>query len=164
MRFNQGRYAKAIGIGIGIGYLVLGGMAAGGNGQTAVPEYRSANALDALVSTTEDGLVAHSATADPAARTLIVRRERSGDVELHERMNDVTIVRSGSAVMIMGGRLEGGRVTAPGEYLGGEIVGGRRYDLRPGDVLWIPAGVPHQMILPEGGSFTYLVVKSDAAP
>jgi uncharacterized RmlC-like cupin family protein len=160
MKLSRMKIVQAIGV--GLGYVILTGMAGGEAGQAA-PEYISGSSLDASVSAASEAPVAHSATADPASRTLIVRRSRSGDVELHENSNDVTIARAGSAVMIMGGRVEGDHVTSPGEHLGGTIIGGQRFDLHPGDVLWIPAGVPHQMILPEGGSFTYLVVKSDAA-
>ena len=53
-------------------------------------------------------------------------------------------------------------VGAPGTGGGGEIVGGTRYPVAPGDVLWIPAGQPHQVILPAGASFTYVVAKYEA--
>jgi quercetin dioxygenase-like cupin family protein len=63
----------------------------------------------------------------------------------------------------MGGRVQGNRETAPDEWRGGTIEGGRTYELAPGDVVWIPAGVPHQVLVPAGGSFDYLVVKTPKA-
>jgi mannose-6-phosphate isomerase-like protein (cupin superfamily) len=123
-------------------------------------EHVPAATLKHYVATAKDGLVFRSATADPASRTLIVKREKDGDVELHDQMNDVMVVQGGEGTMLMGGRAEGQRQTRPGEWVGGRIVGGQSYRMRPGDVLWIPAGIPHQMLIPPGGSFTYLAIKS----
>lgn len=126
----------------------------------AAPEHIADQTLKEYVSRTKDGLVARPATTDPASRTLVVRRERSGETEVHKAMNDVIVARDGAATIVMGGRAEGGRQTSPGEWLGGRIVGGREYSLRPGDVLWIPAGTPHRMLIYPGASFSYLAIKS----
>lgn len=120
--------------------------------------------LRAMVATTTDGLAAPPAFADPAAKTVIVRRDRPGEVEVHALLNDVMVAQAGAATLIVGGRAEGGRDTAPNERRGGTIAGGRSYALHPGDVAWIPAGTPHQLVVPRGGSFTYVVVKTDRAP
>ena len=119
--------------------------------------------LRADVAKTENGLVSHPAFADPAAQTVIVRRDGPGEVEIHALLNDVLIAQSGAATLIVGGRAEGGRETAPNERRGGTILGGERHALHPGDVAWIPAGLPHQLLVPRGGSFTYVVVKTDRA-
>ncbi|HEY0313545.1 MAG TPA: AraC family ligand binding domain-containing protein [Allosphingosinicella sp.] len=117
-----------------------------------------------MVATTVDGLVTHAAVADPAARTIVLRRDRPGLVEVHDGLNDVVVAQAGAAVLIAGGRAEGLRHTEAGEWRGGTIVGGERRRLAPGDVAWIPAGVPHQLIVERGGSFTYVVVKTVKAP
>jgi hypothetical protein len=130
-----------------------------GKGQVA-----SAASLKAMVRTTVDGLVTHAAVDDPAARTLIVRRDRPGQVEVHTALNDVVVAQAGTATLLSGGHAEGAGETAVGEWRGGTIVGGERRSLGPGDVAWIPAGVPHQLIVEPGGSFTYVVVKTDKAP
>ena len=39
------------------------------------------------------------------------------------------------------------------------MKGGARQDVRPGDVVHIPAGTPHQMLLKDGETVTYFVVK-----
>jgi mannose-6-phosphate isomerase-like protein (cupin superfamily) len=123
-------------------------------------EHVPAAILKDYVATAKDGLVFRSATADAASRTLIVRREKAGDVEIHDQMNDVMVVQDGEATMVMGGHAEGQKQARPGEWIGGRIVGGQSYKLRAGDVLWIPAGIPHQMLIAPGGSFTYLAIKS----
>ncbi|MDP3738483.1 MAG: hypothetical protein Q8R02_13905 [Hyphomonadaceae bacterium] len=123
-------------------------------------EHVPAATLKHYVATAKDGLVFRSATSDPASRTLVVRREKAGDVELHDHMNDVIVVQAGKATMVMGGHAEGQRQIRPGEWIGGRIDRGQSYAMRPGDVLWIPAGIPHQMLIAPGGSFTYLAIKS----
>jgi hypothetical protein len=128
-----------------------------------VAEVVPAAQLRAFVAVTSNGLVAHPATADPASRTLIVRRDGPGEVEVHALLNDVIVPQAGAATLLVGGHVEGGRETAPNERRGGTIAGGRSYALHPGDVVWIPAGIPHQMIVRRGGSFTYVAVKTDKA-
>jgi mannose-6-phosphate isomerase-like protein (cupin superfamily) len=119
--------------------------------------------LRASVATTANGLVSSPAFADPAARTVIVRRDGPGEVEVHAVLNDVGIVQAGTATLLVGGRVEGGRESAPDEMRGGTIIGGRSETLHPGDAFWIPAGIPHQLIVKRGSSFTYVVVKTDKA-
>ena len=127
-------------------------------------EVTPAARLRAMVATTVDGLVTHAAVGDPAARSIVVRRDRPGLVEVHDGLNDVVVAQAGAAVLLAGGRAEGLRQTEAGEWRGGTIVGGERRNLGPGDVAWIPAGVPHQLIVERGGSFTYVVVKTLKAP
>ncbi len=49
--------------------------------------------------------------------------------------------------------------TGPNEVQGSSIKGGVKHDIGPGDVIEIPAGVPHQFFVAPGTSITYLVVK-----
>jgi mannose-6-phosphate isomerase-like protein (cupin superfamily) len=86
-------------------------------------------------------------------------------VEVHAGLDDVMMVESGSATLLVGGTVTGARQTAPGEQRGGSIDGGATQPLAPGDVMVIPTGVPHQVVVPQGGSVTYVVVKiPPAAP
>ena len=119
--------------------------------------------LRAYVATTTNGLVSHAAFADPAANTVIVRRDGPGEVEIHALLNDVLVAQAGAATLIVDGTIDGGREVAPNERRGGIIAGGRSRALHPGDVAWIPAGLPHQLIVPRGGSFAYVVVKTARA-
>jgi mannose-6-phosphate isomerase-like protein (cupin superfamily) len=123
-------------------------------------QHATTNTLEAAVTTTKDGVAVHTVFADSAANTLFVRRDASGVVERHARQNDVMIARTGTVTMLLGGTIEGGAETSPGEWRGGRIIGGHSQRFDAGDMLWIPAGVPHQMILPKGSSFTYAVVKT----
>lgn len=128
------------------------------------PRYTSAADLAAKVAVTKDGAVNAPIPAGPGAQMLIVRRDGPGEVEVHAKLADFFVVQTGHAEVIVGGSLSGQRDTGPGEQRGGMISGGTRYALGPGDVLWIPAGLPHQVIAPKGGSFQYVVAKVAKAP
>lgn len=92
------------------------------------------------------------------AAILVVRTE-SGEAEAHEVFDDIYMVREGTAVLVYGGTYEGARTTGPGELRGGEIRDGQRQTLTPGDVVVVPAEVPHQVTVAEGGRFVYHVLK-----
>jgi mannose-6-phosphate isomerase-like protein (cupin superfamily) len=120
--------------------------------------------LQAMVAKTTDGLATAPVPAGPGTTMLIARRDADGQVEVHERLNDEFVVRAGTATVLVGGKVEGNKQTAPGEWRGGKVSGAQAYQLGPGDVLWIPAGAPHQVLKPAGG-FTYLAFKfQKAAP
>ncbi len=91
--------------------------------------------------------------------TMIAHREGDGEAEIHDKMADLFVVQSGEATLIVGGSVPGGKVTAPGETRGPSITGGERKKLGPGDVVHIPATVPHQMLVAPGKQVTYFVMK-----
>jgi mannose-6-phosphate isomerase-like protein (cupin superfamily) len=93
---------------------------------------------------------------------LIAHREGSGEAELHETQNDVMVVESGEATLVVGGTVVDPRTTAPHEIRGPSIKGGEKKSLAAGDVVHIPVKVPHQMLLESGKQITYFVVKIEA--
>ena len=86
-------------------------------------------------------------------------RSTSGGAEIHAHFDDVMVVLDGSATLIAGGTVIGARTDTHGETKGKEIVNGVKRTIRKGDILHIPAGTPHQLILPKGGQFSAFVVK-----
>jgi mannose-6-phosphate isomerase-like protein (cupin superfamily) len=97
---------------------------------------------------------------DAGAYTVIaLRRTADGEAEVHAEWDDVMMIQEGAATLLSGGEVSGARETSPGELRGGRITGGRRRALAAGDVVTVPAGVPHQMLVGPGQSITYLVVK-----
>jgi uncharacterized RmlC-like cupin family protein len=68
-------------------------------------------------------------------------------------------ISAGQVTMVYGGTIVDAKTTAPGEMRGPSIKGGTEAKLGPGDVLHIPAKVPHQMILGPGVKVTYFVTK-----
>jgi len=68
-------------------------------------------------------------------------------------------VRSGSATLAAGGTMVGGETAEAHEKRHGTIQGGIRRELAAGDIIRIPARVPHQILLTGAQGFTYFVVK-----
>ena len=133
--------------------------------EVAPPLQVSAAELAKMVEKPANGLaVGRVPLGDRDPQVVVARRTRPGEVEVHEAFADILVVRAGRATMMVGGTVAGNRQTGPGEWRGGTITGATAFKLAPGDVLWIPAGVPHQVSMPDGGDFTYLVVKSGKAP
>jgi mannose-6-phosphate isomerase-like protein (cupin superfamily) len=95
----------------------------------------------------------------PNDKFMLSRREADGTVEWHENQVDVFFVESGAATLIVGGTMVGGATTEPHEKRGGSIKGGIRRRLSPGDVVRIPARMPHQLLLDGSRTFTYFVIK-----
>lgn len=90
---------------------------------------------------------------------LIVRREGDGAAETHLTQVDVVTVVSGEGTLVVGGTMVGGKTTAPNEIRGKSITGGVQKPMHAGDVFHIPAGIPHQMLVPK--SMIIQVVKVD---
>ncbi|HEX4276751.1 MAG TPA: AraC family ligand binding domain-containing protein [Bryobacteraceae bacterium] len=92
----------------------------------------------------------------------VVHREGSGEAELHETQSDILFIRSGEAAIIVGGTIPNRRRTTAHEIRGAKIEGGERQPLRPGDILHIAPGTPHQIILDPGQKLDYYAVKISA--
>jgi mannose-6-phosphate isomerase-like protein (cupin superfamily) len=90
---------------------------------------------------------------------LLVRREGDGAAETHLTQVDMITVISGEGTLIVGGTMVDGKTTAPNEIRGKSVTGGVRKPMAAGDVFHIPAGMPHQMLVPK--SLTIQVVKID---
>lgn len=88
----------------------------------------------------------------------VAHRTEPGMVELHDKETDTFYVLDGSATIVTGGTMIGGSVTGPGQQRGTDIRGGQAQRLVKGDVMVIPAGVPH-WFKEVTGSIDYYVVK-----
>ena len=92
----------------------------------------------------------------------ISHREGDGSAELHETQAVIMIVESGEATLVVGGTMVEPKTVKPHEVRGSSIAGGAIKQLTPGDVVHIPAKVPHQLKIATGKTFTYLVIKVDS--
>ncbi len=90
---------------------------------------------------------------------LLARRGETGSSELHEHEADIFIVQSGAATIVTGGKIVKPQTTKLGEIRGSSIEGGERHTLATGDIIHIPAGTPHQLLIDKGTPFAYFVVK-----
>jgi mannose-6-phosphate isomerase-like protein (cupin superfamily) len=82
----------------------------------------------------------------------------SPPAEVHDKETDVMYVTDGEATIVTGGTLLESKVTRPGQLIGSGIQGGETHHLSKGDVIVIPAGIPHWFKeIPQ--SINYYVVK-----
>ncbi len=87
------------------------------------------------------------------------RRDNDGVAEIHTYDTDIFYVLSGSATLVTGGKVVGAKETAPGELRGDTIEGGETRSIAKGDVVVIPAGMPH-WFREVKGPVTYYTVKA----
>ena len=86
-------------------------------------------------------------------------RTASGVGELHENFDDLMIVEEGSATLVTGGSLVDPKPGANGEVRGTSVQGGSSKTIGVGDVVIVPAGVPHQILLEPGTVYKAMVAK-----
>ena len=79
------------------------------------------------------------------------------NAEQHEGAADVYFVVAGSGTVTVGGDIDTKRISRPGEFTG-PIRGGKPFKLAAGDVLNIPANMPHGTA-PDAGGMTYVLMK-----
>lgn len=91
--------------------------------------------------------------------TLLAFRSQSGQAELHDKFADFYVVLAGQATLVSGGHIVNGASTAPGEVRGDSIQDGKSTTIRKGDIVHIPANIPHQLTLASGDTIQYFVVK-----
>jgi mannose-6-phosphate isomerase-like protein (cupin superfamily) len=93
------------------------------------------------------------------AKAQISHREGNGEAEVHEMVEDFFVVESGEATLVVGGQVANQRQSAPNEFRGPSIKGGENKKLVAGDIVCIPAKMPHQLLVENGKQFTYFVIK-----
>ena len=91
---------------------------------------------------------------------LAIRRDGDGEAEVHDTQVDVVFVKSGEGTLVLGGTVVEPRTTGPGEIRGKSITGGVSKKMAAGDVIHIPAKIPHQMLVPKTLTFEVLKVST----
>lgn len=86
------------------------------------------------------------------------RRDKPGEAEVHAADTDIMYILDGTATIVTGGAVVGGKTSAPRETRGASITGGTTRTLAKGDVIVIPHGTPHQFTVVDA-PLTYYVVK-----
>ena len=97
----------------------------------------------------------------PGHRMNVIVRVKNGSAELHGKYSDIYVALDGEAAILIGGTMENRVEMADGEARGTRVIGGTRQELRPGDVIHIAPGVPHQVLIGPGKSFSYIMVKAE---
>lgn len=110
-----------------------------------------------------DGTASMVLAKYPGHFTMLVYRNKDGEVEVHQRYADIILVIDGEAIMITGGTTRNGKETKPGEIRGTSIAGGTQSKLEKNELIHIPANTPHQILVPAGNSITYIAIKVETA-
>lgn len=89
----------------------------------------------------------------------LAHREADGLAEIHQDWSDLMFIVSGEASLRVGGEIEGPYLESPGEVRGATGRGGDIKVMKPGDVVNVPAGVPHQFLVQPGKQITFFTMK-----
>jgi mannose-6-phosphate isomerase-like protein (cupin superfamily) len=95
--------------------------------------------------------------------TAIGYREGNGPAESHAEHDDYFVVQAGEATLVVGGTITNPKETAPNETRGDGLVNGKALRIVAGDIVHIPAGMPHQMLIGSGKTITYFIIRVEAA-
>ena len=92
-----------------------------------------------------------------------IYRDADGFPEQHENIVDIVIAQSGECTLLLGGKMINPKASAgAGESTGTGIEGGERHPVAAGDLVQIPAGIPHSFLVSAGKHFTYVLLKIPA--
>jgi mannose-6-phosphate isomerase-like protein (cupin superfamily) len=91
--------------------------------------------------------------------TMLTARVKSGGAEQHMHFADFLIVVAGEGTELTGGTMVDRKEGPGGENHGTRLDGATAHPLHKGDILHIPAGVPHQSIEAPGQTITIYVIK-----
>lgn len=86
-------------------------------------------------------------------------RTASGGAEIHAHYDDIFLVTDGKADLVTGGTIGNAKTDGEGETKGSSIQNGESQTIAKGDVVHIPAGTPHQLILAPGSIYSSIVIK-----
>ena len=86
-------------------------------------------------------------------------RSASGGAEVHAHYDDVFVVIEGTATLVTGGTVLDAKTGADGETKGSGIQNGTSHTIVKGDIIHVPAGTPHRLIIAPGVVFGAVVVK-----
>jgi hypothetical protein len=93
-------------------------------------------------------------------RVRYLYRDADGFPEQHDNIVDMVYVQSGEGTLQLGGTLVDKKATGgAGEFVGSRLEGGERHALGAGDVIHIPAKIPHAFLVQKGKHITYVLVK-----
>lgn len=151
-----------------IGIVTAGGRVSlaqdAGSGAAATPDVYSQDDLMGMEKklkekTDASGLATQTIKKYSTDYSMLAFRTQSGKAELHAKFADFYVVVAGDATLVSGGKMVNGKTTAPGEVRGDSIQDGKETKLKKGDIVHIPADIPHQLLLTKGDTFQYFIVK-----
>jgi mannose-6-phosphate isomerase-like protein (cupin superfamily) len=107
----------------------------------------------------QNGMASDDLSKYPNHFTMLILRNKNGGAELHEDFADFFVVVEGHATLVSGGTLKDPKTASPGEIRGTSVENGTKESVNAGDVIHIPATLPHQLLIADGDRFVYFVLK-----
>jgi mannose-6-phosphate isomerase-like protein (cupin superfamily) len=95
----------------------------------------------------------------PAFNFSLRMRDKPGKVEIHRDWNDEIVIQEGKVLLRYGGTSVNAKEIAPGESFGESMTGGDRVLMKAGDIVTIPAGMAHQMLI-QTPTMRYILFKT----
>lgn len=92
-------------------------------------------------------------------KLMLSDRTKSGGAEIHAHFDDILIIAGGGATLITGGSIPSSHTDGDGETKGKRIENGKSQIISKGEIVHIPAGTPHQLLITPGTIFSAFVVK-----
>jgi len=141
---------------------LMAGLVAGAASATPADHYTPADLAkiaEGLKAKATSGNASDILARYPNHFTMLAYRNSDGNAEIHTQNADVFIIERGKATLITEGSVPDAKETGPGELRGAAVIGGKPVALTAGDIVHIPAGVPHQMLVGKGDEVVYFVVK-----
>ena len=93
----------------------------------------------------------------------VAHREGNGLAEIHQNWADLMFVISGEATLVLGGEIENPSTESPGEIRGAGVRGGVTRVVKEGEVINVPAGMPHRFMVRDGSQITFFTMKIEKA-
>ena len=85
--------------------------------------------------------------------------KRENDMfEVHDSADDIYYVLGGKATLALGGELIEASEISPGEWRAKTVSGGNNFEIKKGDVVFVPRGTVHQRTV-TGKGFSMILVK-----
>ena len=143
---------------------ILGAALAGAMAQAAPADhYTAAQLVSEMAKLKAQAAATGSASVKlqdyPNHFTMLAYRSKDGGAEIHNQFADVFYIVRGKAVLMTEGSIPDAHEENPGEIRGTAVADGKKTPLGPGDVVHIPAGTPHQLLVPKGKELLYFVIK-----
>jgi mannose-6-phosphate isomerase-like protein (cupin superfamily) len=119
-----------------------------------------ASQLQALAQTAEASASGGATLGDYGSHAIKLSvRITSGGAEVHAHYDDVFVVTEGTATLVTGGTVLDANPGEDGETKGSGIQNGTSHTIVKGDIVHVPAGTPHRLIIAPGVVFGAVVVK-----
>jgi mannose-6-phosphate isomerase-like protein (cupin superfamily) len=144
--------------------IVMGAVLAAATVQAAPADHYTAAGLSSEMAKLKTQAATTGSASETLQRyvnhfTMLAYRSKDGPAEVHKQFADMFYIVKGKATLVTEGTIPDIKEESPGEWRGKAVTDGKRTTLGEGDVVNIPAGTPHQLLVAPGEELLYFVIK-----